>query len=414
MKRLRVAIVSDYFPPVSPGGAELSAFHLARGLAPHIDIEVVTTDFGVRPQMPFHVHYVKLAGVPADGSAASDPRTLFEGGVRPFSRGIHYAQFGRKLAWLARSRDYRLIHTQQLGAELAAYISAPLHRRPRVTTLRGYRHLAGLWQDDAALTHGLEQPARPAGRVTEFKRSFPRAALRSGAHTFTVSEFVRRMYVSRGLVEESSSSAVFNVMPQTEPSKEDHAVAARLLQGIDGPVVLFAGRLTAGKGLEMLIDAMPGVVRSLPDARLVVVGGGDRAEFEKRAGSGLAGYSVRFTGHQENGVTLALLRRAGVVAVPSLHHEPLGRVLLEAVSAGVPIVATPYGGTPEVVTHGENGLLLGRVDADGLASAIVQALKDPGLPDRTRDFDAELRAGKLNPGKSLQATLDVYERAVAA
>jgi glycosyltransferase involved in cell wall biosynthesis len=220
--------------------------------------------------------------------------------------------------------------------------------------------------------------------------------------------------VGGGLLNDKSSSAVFNVMPHTEPSRNAQATAGRLLQGIDGPVILFAGRLTAGKGLNMLIDAMPDVVRGVPEAWLVVVGGGDATEFQKRAGAGLAGYAVRFTGHQDNDVTLALMKRASAVAVPSLHHEPLGRVLLEAVSAGVPVVATPYGGTPEVVTHGENGLLLERVDAQELAAALVKALKDDSLAGRARDFDAGLRAGKLNPGKSLQATLDVYERAIAA
>jgi glycosyltransferase involved in cell wall biosynthesis len=414
MKRTRVAIVSDYFPPVSPGGAELSTFHLARGLAPHVDIEVITTDFGARPQMPFYVHYIPLSGVPTDGSAASDPRSLFDGGARPFSRAVHYAQFAGKLAWLARKRDYQVIHTQQLGAELAAYLSSPVHRKPRLTTLRGYRHLAGLWQDDAAVRHGLEKPAAPAGRVSRFKRSMPRAALRSSAHTFTVSEFVRRAYVDGGLLNGSSSSAVFNVMPHSEPSRDAQVTASGLLRGIEGPVILYAGRLTAGKGLEMLIDAMPDVIRGVPEARLVVVGGGERSGLEKRAAAGLAGYAVRFTGHLENGVTLALVQRAAVVAVPSLHHEPLGRVLLEAISTGVPVVATPYGGTPEVVTHGENGLLLERVDAQGLAAALVRALTDSGLPGRARDFDAELRAGKLNPEKSLQATLDVYEKVIAA
>ncbi len=411
---MRVAIVSDYFPPVSPGGAELSALHLANALHPHVGVEVVTTDFGVRPELPFPVHYISLAGVDRSGGAAVDPRLLFEDGTAPFSRGVHYIQFSRKLAALAKSRDFDLIHTQQIGSEVSAYIGRPLHRLPRVTTVRGYRHLAGKWVDDAAQRHGVANAAGGSSGLSKMKRIIPRVAVRSGEHIFTVSEFVRRAFVTGGLAEESSSSAVFNILPTTEPSDADDARARDLLSEMNGPVLLFVGRLTDGKGLSLLIDAMPDFLRQIPEATLVVVGGGDQTSYRAKAAANLASYGVIFAGHVSNGVVRSLIRQANAVVMPSLHHEPLGRVLLEAIAESVPVVATRYGGTPEVIEHGKNGLLIDPVDSKSLASSLLTAVKDRGLADHTDEFDRELVTGRLNPMRTVEATLDVYERAVAA
>lgn len=411
---MRIAIVSDYFPPVSPGGAELSALHLALALHPHVNMEVVTTDFGARPDLPFPVHYLKLSGITADASAVEDPRQLFEGGVRPFSRSVHYPQFARTLASLARAREFDLIHTQQLGSEVAAYLSRPLHRLPRVTTVRGYRHLASSWQDEAAVQHGVAVGGSGAGILSRIKHHVPKAAVRSGAHVFTVSEFVRNAYVEHGMASPNSSSSVFNIMPEVEPTESDVAEARKLVDDIEGPVILFAGRLTKGKGLGMLIDAMPHVLRQVPETTLLVVGGGDETAFRSQAAANLVSYGVRFTGHLSNGVTRALLNRASAVAMPSLHHEPLARVLLEAIAVGVPVVATPYGGTPEVIEDDQNGLLVDPVGAESLARSLLIAITDEGLRDRSRQFDSELRAGRLNPVRTIDATIGVYEKALAA
>jgi glycosyltransferase involved in cell wall biosynthesis len=181
-----------------------------------------------------------------------------------------------------------------------------------------------------------------------------------------------------------------------------------------GPVVLFAGRLTDGKGLGMLMDAVPHMLRTVPEATLVVAGGGDQSSYRMRAAAHMCSFGVRFAGYVPNDVLLALMRRVAVVAAPSLHHEPLGRVLLEAISVGVPVVATPYGGTPEVIKHGENGLLIDPVDAESLATAITGAITSRGLRESTAIYTAGLRNGVLHPQRAVAHTLDIYEKVVAA
>ena len=411
---MRVAIVSDYFPPVAPGGAELSAYYLARALSDRAEVEVVTTEFGATlDETPFPVHYIPLSGVITDGRYAKDPRQLFAGGVRPFSRKRHYIEFGRALQSLTRQREFDVIHTQQPGADLASYIAGPLIRAPRVTTLRGYSLLTGRWRDDAASAHGIGD-RRGGGVRSRLRWWLPRRAARSARHVFTVSEFVRRRHVEHGIARDGHSSALFNILPNTEAQPIESAGVARALDGIEGPVVLFAGRLTRGKGLHMLIDSMPLLLRHIPECRLVVAGGGDQEPFKRLAGHNLADYSVRFLGHVPNETLLGLAGRASVIAAPSLHHEPLGRIILEAIAAGKPVVATPYGGTPELIKHGKNGLLTESADPEALARLLLQAITDRGLIRSTVEYDQELRRTVLDPERTVSRTLEVYREALAA
>jgi glycosyltransferase involved in cell wall biosynthesis len=262
--------------------------------------------------------------------------------------------------------------------------------------------------------HGVARGGTGTGILSRIKHHVPKAAVRSSAHIFTVSEFVRSAYVEHGMAAPDTSSSVFNIMPDVEPAESDVAEARRLVEDLNGPVILFAGRLTIGKGLGMLIDAMPGVLRQIPEATLLVVGGGDAAVFQSQAAANMVSYGVRFTGHLSNGVTRALLNRASAVAMPSLHHEPLARVLLEAIAVGVPVVATPYGGTPEVIEDRKNGLIIDPVGPEALAGSLLRAITDEGLRTSSQQFDAELKADRLNPMRTIEATVGVYETALAA
>jgi glycosyltransferase involved in cell wall biosynthesis len=399
---------------VAPGGAELSAYRLALALSQTVEVEVVTPDFGTPlGDAPFTVHYVPLSGVKTDGRYAEDPRLVFDGDVRPFSRKRHYVEFARAVRSLAKSRGFDLIHTQQSGSDVASYLAGPALHVPRVTTLRGYRLLSGRWRDDAAAKHGIEVGG---GRAVKSRAKWwlPRRAAGKAQHVFTVSEFVRRAHIDHGVATESRSSAVFNLLPDASSNAVDGELAGSLMNDVEGPAILFAGRLTRGKGLHALIEAMPLLLRRIPECRLVVAGGGDASRFKQIASGNLAGYSVIFAGHVPNETLMGLIARAAVVAVPSLHHEPLSRVLLEAIAAGKPVVSTPYGGTPELIEHGRNGLLCSSVDPDALATLLLQALTDRDLRLAAEEWDAELRRTVLDPERAVSRTLEVYEEVLAA
>ena len=122
------------------------------------------------------------------------------------------------------------------------------------------------------------------------------------------------------------------------------------------PTVLFSGRLVHQKGPDLLMDAIPYVLRFYPNAKFVFAGDGEmRGGLERRAHALGVAHATRFIGFQQNGTLANLYKACDAVCVPS-RNEPFGIVVLEAWSAGKPVVSTQNGGPAEFVWHEVNGL----------------------------------------------------------
>jgi glycosyltransferase involved in cell wall biosynthesis len=142
--------------------------------------------------------------------------------------------------------------------------------------------------------------------------------------------------------------------------------------------LLFVGRLAAVKGLPILIDAMRSIALRVPNVELVVAGDGpDRGSLERLA----AGLPVRFLGYQSQAQVRELLQETGAFVLPSF-AEGVPVVLMEAMAAGVPVVATRIAGIPELVEHGVTGLLVPPGDAASLIDSVVKILGDEPLRAR--------------------------------
>ncbi|MDQ3004487.1 MAG: glycosyltransferase family 4 protein [Chloroflexota bacterium] len=151
--------------------------------------------------------------------------------------------------------------------------------------------------------------------------------------------------------------------------------------------LLYAGRLSAEKGVDTAIKAMEKLVFSHHQSgiSLSVVGAGS-ADYETYlrnlvTQAGLNDY-VSFNGHVPSEEMPELLQKFDVLLMPSIWPEPFARVLLEGMVSGLVVVATPTGGTTEVLTDGENGLLFDPDDSEDLAQKIVSLAADPKLRRR--------------------------------
>ena len=138
------------------------------------------------------------------------------------------------------------------------------------------------------------------------------------------------------------------------------------------PVVGYFGRLERGKGVDVLVDAATRLHGKLPATAFLFVGEGPLGE-TLMARAAAAGLPARFTGQRDD--VAALLRLCAVVVLPS-RQEAFGRILIEAMAVGVPVVATAVGGIPEVCVDGVTGLLVPPEDPDALAVAIALTLTD--------------------------------------
>jgi glycosyltransferase involved in cell wall biosynthesis len=160
--------------------------------------------------------------------------------------------------------------------------------------------------------------------------------------------------------------------------------------------LLFVGRLRIRKGVEVLLEALRGLLAAQPGARLLVAGDGEhRAALERRAAELDLGSAVRFLGRCDAGRVRGLLRGARALVVPSI-YEGMPLVVLEAMQAGVPVIASRVSGIPEVVADGRTGWLVPPEDPERLAAALGAALADPDEARRRgkagrRRVEAEFR-----------------------
>ena len=151
--------------------------------------------------------------------------------------------------------------------------------------------------------------------------------------------------------------------------------------------LLYAGRIYPEKGIDTVIKAMITLLHSQGkrEIRLSLAGSGS-VEYENQLRqlvnqAGLTDY-VSFLGWVQPEEMPELLRKFDVLVLPSIWPEPFARVVLEGMVSGLVVIATPTGGTTEILTDGENGLLFAAGDAEDLAQKIICLATDPKLRRR--------------------------------
>ena len=164
---------------------------------------------------------------------------------------------------------------------------------------------------------------------------------------------------------------------------EDFARAAPLPELMDGKTnILFLGRLEKRKGLRYLLSAYSKLKWDTPGLRLIVVGGGSPDAESYRIMGERNLQDVIFTGRVSDDMRARYFKSAHVYCSPATGNESFGIVLLEAMAAGAPVVATGIAGYASVIRHGHDGLLVPPKDEDALAAAIETLVRDPSLRAR--------------------------------
>jgi glycosyltransferase involved in cell wall biosynthesis len=184
------------------------------------------------------------------------------------------------------------------------------------------------------------------------------------------------------------------------------------------PIVAMMARFNAKKGIEDFIDAAAIVSWNCPDARFLIVGEGHKASrgtftedqaYRQTIVSRIHQLGLKdrvlLTGYRAD--VESLLSDTSISVLPSL-SEGLSNVLLESMAAGVPVVATRVGGTPEAVEHGETGLLVPPADPQGLAEAIAALLRDPQLAARLAAAGRQSVRDRFGMDRMVHATVQLY------
>ncbi len=177
-----------------------------------------------------------------------------------------------------------------------------------------------------------------------------------------------------------------------------------VLAGVRGPIVLFIKQLTPRTGYDVLVEALPMVVARQPTATLVVVSHNPARQLGVEN-------NLHFAGRVTEEQKLALLCAAQCIVLPS-RYEGFGLPLLEAMQAGVPLVASDIPVIDEIVTDGQDGLLVAPERPEALAQGINRLLGDAELRERLIAGGRARLARDFDEARLLARLLECYAKAI--
>ncbi len=334
-------MISTHFYPLA-GGAEKQAERLSNWLIDHdIPVMMVTKQMDGLPQQE-DLNGITIYRVP-----------VLKGKILG---ALSFMIMGT-LTLLRHRRNYQIIHSHQIYSPTTiGWIASRLLRRPLVINL----HLGG---EEGDIQRLLRTPLVGRLRLN---------VLKNDADAFiAISKEILEEMRAEDVPEEKIHflvNAVDPVVFHPVEADEKQAIRKKLDLPETAPLAIFIGRLEPIKGVHDLLEAW----RDVPEpAHLVIVGTGSKEdELQAYAADHLQG-RVIFTGKRDN--IPEYLQATNTWALPS-YGEGLPVALLEAMSTALPVVTTPVGAIPEIITDGENGFLIPSGDVTALTDTLKRAL----------------------------------------
>jgi glycosyltransferase involved in cell wall biosynthesis len=203
------------------------------------------------------------------------------------------------------------------------------------------------------------------------------------------------------------------------PEKKHHAadfdrqLFRRRFAPDDQKIVYYVGRMTYEKGINVLLEAAPRILEVMRGkVKFLIIGGGDAQYLKEQAWNLGLGEHCEFTGFMSDADLDKFQTIADCAVFPSL-YEPFGIVALESFAAKVPVVVSNTGGLPEVVTHGETGIVTYANVSSSLAWGILEVLQHPEYAKTLVENAYADLPKRFNWEKLAIATAKVYERVMS-
>jgi len=300
-------------------------------------------------------------------------RKLEEAGIESFLIPMKSKRdiFGpvTKAIRIIKKEKMDIVHTHTVRSNLVGRLAAVASGRKCVTHLH-----SPVSRDFADLRRG---------RINEFIDSLTRPA---ASLYIAVSDSLKGEMIKKGMPRDKIVTVhnALDLESLAQSAKEDAGIRKEYNIPEDAFVLVMVALLRPRKGADLLIQAMKKVLKQSPNAYLLLVGSDDISEEpghgrklrELAHGLGMNG-NVIFTGFRDN--IQSIMKECDLMVLPSRFGEGLPMVILEAMAAGLPVVASRVEGVPEVIEDGVNGFLVDPGDVEELSENIINAMRNPHL-----------------------------------
>jgi phosphatidylinositol alpha-1,6-mannosyltransferase len=370
-----------------------------RVCSPHCGLDPETTSGGETYERELLIRLDSL-GLVHDLILARHKRV--PAGVRNFE--IHRLPIARGLRWPvaalvfppAIARVYRRTRFDLLRVHSLRYVGPAALLARRVYRL-----------DVPIVSHHHHVDPSPLNRLIE------RPVLEASERVVTVSEFSKRQLAGAlGIAPERIESVPNGIDGKFVPGAPPAGLRARYIRG-GGPVALFLGGLKTRKNLPFLLEAWREVASLRPEATLVIAGDGPLGGALRRHAETLGlGARVVFTGRVPEADKVALYNLADLFVFPS-ELEGFGLAVGEAMSCGLPVIASSEGALPELVAHERGGFVCPAGDRTAFVRDVLRLIDEPELRQRFGAFNRERVDRQFRWERAARRVLEIYEEVVA-
>jgi len=403
---MKVAFLIEYFPPYAIGGSEWSTYYLAQQLSKqNIDVVVITPDYGnkkLNEKVDFKIvkfpFYKKIQN-------SSLPGNFF------YTNPLWIIWTALAFLYFVQRERVDVIHVQGKYSLPGARLANLFLRKPIIVTLRDYQPLCNygfcLYHKNKAcnlkhyFTHDFKTYYKEyVLNKSEFKlvlnilfavwgrlAKTMLAISAKGTHIVVLSKYQKEVYEANGFL---NTEVIGNsiVLPK-------HATISR------DNTILYIGRLTPGKGIELLISALPRIAKMLPNYQFLFIGEGflkEKLQVLSKKNS-----RIKLLGQVGHEGAIQALRKAKLTIIPSVWPEPFGRVAAESLMCKTPLVVTNRGALPELVNKRWG------VISDATPEAFCMAVKK-GI-DKNDDYKKNIQSDYTELKKSFtNSTPDKYQK----
>jgi hypothetical protein len=400
---VKILILSDDFPPQSFGGAGLVAFNLAKGLknAGH-EAFVVTT---VREKSE-------------EGEMDYEGLNVFKIYANYHERwraylSLYNPQTLKRVKKIIKKINPEIVHAHNVHyylsyhcLKLAKAAGAEIFLTAHDAMLYSYGKVA-----DEFKISWAQELKKYRLRYNPIRNLVIRRYLKYVDGIIAVSDILRRALVNNGI---KNVVTIHNGIDLNSWTTSDKSVVdfKRKHDLEDKKIVLFGGRLSGAKGGESIVKTMAVVARRCPKAVHLIAGreNGYASVIKDIAKKENILNRLVFTGWLDHKEMVVAYRSSNVVVFPSVYFDPFGLVVIEAMAAQKPVVATCYGGAHEIVVDGETGYIVNPNNIDSFAEKILGLLKDEARAQMMGQKGRERVAKNFTLKQQIEKYLNLYKK----